>query len=153
MFVLLAVRRYHFANFELVLLREGEVPLVVAGDGHDRAGPVRRQDVVGDPDRDALAGEDVAREGPGVHAGLLAYRRRALDLRHVPRGLDVTLDLGAPGRRGDLRDERMFRRQDHEDRAIDRVRPRGEEAELLTRVAFDRECELGPLLAAVPVRL
>ena len=34
--------------------RELEVALVVAGDGHDRAGAVAHQDVVGDPDRDPL---------------------------------------------------------------------------------------------------
>ena len=40
-------------------LRELEVALVVRGHGHDRAGAVAHQHVVGDPDR------DLARRSPG----------------------------------------------------------------------------------------
>src|SRR5438132_12921341 len=85
--VLLAIRGDHFPDLEAVLLGEGEVALVVAGDGHDRARSVRREDVVRHPDRYALSGEDVPRERSRVDAGLLALGGGALDLTRVARGL------------------------------------------------------------------
>src|SRR6185295_19521295 len=85
--VLHAVRRDDLADLQLVLLRELEVALVVSGNGHDRAGPIGRQDVVGDEDRDALTREHVSRERTDVDAGLLALRSGALDLGHVARAL------------------------------------------------------------------
>ena len=51
---------------------EGEVALVVGGHGHDRAGAVPGQDVVGDEDRDPLAVDRVDRLRADGHAGLLA---------------------------------------------------------------------------------
>ena len=51
-------------------LGELEVALVVAGDGHDRAGAVAHQHVVGDPDRDRLAVHRVDGVGAGEDAGL-----------------------------------------------------------------------------------
>jgi len=71
---------------------KAEVTLVVRRDGHDRAGSVRREHVVGDPDRDALPREDVRRERARVHARL----RRSTLVRSiselVPRPRDVRLD-------------------------------------------------------------
>jgi len=125
----------------------------VAGDGHDRAGSVGREDIVRHPDRDALSGEDVPRERSRVDTGLLALRGGALDLGHVARGLDISLHLGTFGRRGDLGDERVLRRKDHERRAVDRVGTGREEADLLTGVAFDRERQLRAFRATDPVGL
>ena len=151
--VLGAVGADHLANLQSVLLREGEIALVVTGHRHDRARAVGGEHVVGDPDRNPLPGEYVPRERAGVDTGLLTLRRGTLDIRHVASVLDVSLDLGAAFRRRDLRDERMLRRQHHECGAVDRVRPRREEADLLAGVPFDRERDLGPLGPADPVRL
>ena len=49
---------------------EGEVALVVAGHGHDRAGAVVHQHVVGHPDRDLLAVDRVDDVAAGEDAGL-----------------------------------------------------------------------------------
>ena len=57
--------------------REGEVALVVRGHGHDRAGAVVHQDVVGDPDRDARVVHGVDRVEAGEDAGLLLVAPRA----------------------------------------------------------------------------
>src|SRR5690606_22671766 len=65
-------------------LGEGPVPLVLAGDGHDGAGAVAHQDVVGDEHGDPLAGGRVDGEAAQEDAGLLA-------------GLDLALDVGAAG--------------------------------------------------------
>ena len=54
----------------------GEVPvaLVLAGHGHDRAGAVTHQHVVGDEDRQLRAVDRVGRERAGEYAGLVAGR-------------------------------------------------------------------------------
>ena len=82
-------------NLEAVLFREVEVALILAGRRHDRAGAVAHQDVVGDPDRDVLAAEQVVRVGAGEDAGLFLDRREPLDFALAPRLGDVFLDRGA----------------------------------------------------------
>ena len=52
-------------------LRELAVALVVGGDGHDRAGAVVHQDVVGDPDGNARVIDRVRREEAGEDTGLV----------------------------------------------------------------------------------
>ena len=147
------IRRDDLTDLQAVAFRELEVALVVGGHRHDRARPVGRQHVIGDPDGDALAGECVLGEGAGAHALLDPLRGRALDLLHQPRPGDVLVDLTALGGRGDLRHQRVLRRQDHERRAVDRVRPGGEEEDLLSRMAVDVEGDLRALRAPDPVGL
>src|SRR5207249_9821412 len=81
--VLGAVGADHLANLQSVLLREGEIALVVTGHRHDRARAVGGEHIVGDPDRNPLPGEYVPRERAGVDTGLLTLRRGTLDIRHV----------------------------------------------------------------------
>ena len=61
--------------------REREVALVVRGHGHDRAGAVVHQHVVGDPDRDALVVHRVDGVEAGEDAGLLLAGGALLALR------------------------------------------------------------------------
>ena len=61
------------------LAGELEVALVAARHGHDRAGAVAHQHVVGDPHRDRLAVERVGGVRAGEHAGLLAGLVLAVD--------------------------------------------------------------------------
>ncbi len=82
---------------------EREVALVVGGHGHDRAGAVAGQHVVGDEDRDPLAVDRVDRVGADRDAGLLAIGRQPIDLGPPPGLLDVGVDLGALVRRGQRR--------------------------------------------------
>ena len=156
--VVLAARGGHDApDRQPELARELEVALVVRGHGHDGAGPVGGQHVVRDPDGDPLAVDRVDRLRADRHPGLLALGRQALDLG-LPAGLvDVGVDVGLAVGRGQLLDQRMLGRQDHEGRPEQRVRPCREDADLVTArlvvVGRDREDDLGALRAADPVRL
>ena len=64
-------RPHDLPDRQPVALREVEVALVVRGDGHDRAGAVPHQDVVGDPDRDPLVVHRVDGLAAGEDAVLL----------------------------------------------------------------------------------
>jgi hypothetical protein len=66
----LADRRDHAANRQIEGSREGVVTLVVSRHGHDRAGAVLHQDVVGDVHRDLLAVDRIRDGAPERHARL-----------------------------------------------------------------------------------
>ncbi len=128
-------------------LGELAVALVVGGDGHDRSGPVIHQDVVGDPDRQALAVDRVDRVQAGEDAGLLGRRGPLLDgARAGVAG--VLLRLLARVRR----DERVLGREDEEGGAEERVGARGEDRDVVSGL-LDAEEDLGALGAADPVAL
>ncbi len=124
------------------LLRERVVALVVGRDRHDRARPVARQDVVGDPDRDPLTVDRIDRVGADRDPGLLPLGRQPLDLRLVLGPGDIGLDLGPSLRGGQGRDERMLRRKHQEGRPEERVGARREHPDLLA--ALGAEGDLGP---------
>ena len=121
---------------------------------HDRARPVVHQDVVGDPDRDALAVHRVHDVVAGEDAVLLL--RLALLDRPRARAFRVGAHLVVQPL-----DERMLGRQDEEGRAEQRVRPRREDRDVHVQllvaeehlralgaadpVALDRLCLLGPV--------
>ena len=110
---------------------ELEVALVAARHGHDRPGAVAHQHVVGDPDRDVLAGDRVGGVAAREHAGLLAVLVLALDVL-AAGGLALVREHGRrPLRRRQVGDERVLRRQHHE---------RGPEQ----RVGTGREHLIGP---------
>src|SRR5207302_1940647 len=62
------------ANWQVELLGELKIALVMRWDGHDRTGSVANEDIIGDPDRDLLAVYRVAGIGPGEDARL-AFRQ------------------------------------------------------------------------------
>ena len=137
---------------QVELLGELEVALVVRRHGHDRAGAVVHQDVVGDPDRDPGVVDGVDRVEPGEDAGLLlagcallALLRRCVP-RVGPQGLAVRRGLGEP------LDQRVLGREDEERRAEERVRAGREDGHVLVEL-LDPEGDLGALGAADPVPL
>ncbi len=139
---------------EAVLLREFEVSLVVRGDGHDGAGAVGHEHVVRDPDGDTAAVEGIDRVGAGEHARLFALGREALDFRLAARLHAVGIEGVAAVGRGDALDQRVFRGEDHEGGAIDRVRACGEDAKRFIDAGHvDAELERRALGAADPVGL
>ncbi len=71
------------------------VALILARGGHDRAGAIAHQDVVGDPDRHVFADEGISRISAGEDAGLFLGGREPFDLGLASRLSDVGLDLGA----------------------------------------------------------
>ncbi len=138
-------------------LREREVTLVVGRHGHDGPRPVARQDVVRDPDRDALAVDRVDRVGAQVDAGLLALGREPLDLGGRLRPGDVGVDLRPAIGRAELRNECVLGSEHHERRPEQRVGPGREDAQLvaagLVIVGRGREDDLAALAPSDPVRL
>ena len=149
-------RRDHDLDGQPELLRELEVSLVVRGHGHHRARAVGREGVIGDPDRDAVAGEVIDAPGAGEDARLLAIDRLPLDLGGERRGAYVGLDVLAPVLRGDLPHERVLRGEHHERHAVQRVGAGGEDADLVRAVRRGRlegKRGLGALGAADPVAL
>ena len=102
-------------------LRELEVAVVVGGHGHDGAGAVADEDVVGDPDRDGLAGDGVDRVAAGEDAGLGLGQVGAVQVA-LARGLLAVLRDGVLLlRRGDAVDQRVLRGQHHVRRAEEGV--------------------------------
>ncbi len=133
--------------------REVEVALVVPGDGHDRAGAVLHQHVVGDVHRDPLAVDRVDHAAPQRHAGLRALGVGALLLGLRQHLVDVVahrlLVLGAGGQPQHVR---VLGRHDEERRAEQRVRAGGEDRVVGAHLRA-RERDLGALGAADPVAL
>ncbi len=144
---------------------EREVTGVVGGDGHDRAGAIAHQDVVGDEDGDALAVDRVGGVGADEDAGLVLGLGLTLDVG-LGRGLravggdglgggGVTAGphlVGAlgPGGRGELLHQRVLRRQHHVGGAEQGVGAGGEDGDAL---AVQGEVDAGTLGAADPVAL
>ena len=118
-----------------ILAGEREVALVVRRHGHDRAGAIGHQHVVGDPDGDRAPVDRVDGIGAGEDAGLfLVGRLRGRSVRSG--GLRPRCShrrLRACGGRGQLRDQRMLGRQDHEGHAPERVGPGREDVDLIAR--------------------
>ena len=87
----------HLADRKAEALGELEVALVVRRDGHDRAGAVLGQHVVGDEHRQLLAVDRVG-DGPAQrHAGLLPVLFAALLGAGRQRALDVLADVRRVG--------------------------------------------------------
>ena len=122
-------------------------------DGHQGAGPVLHDDVVGHEHRDALAVHRVGDLAPQRHAGLLVLLGGALLGAGPGRLVDVVayrvLMLGA--RRQPL-DLRMLGGEHEEGGAEERVGASGEDGEVDVEV-LAAEDDLGALRAADPVPL
>ena len=151
--VLAAWRSDDLADRQAELLSECEVALVVRRYGHDRAGAVCHEHVIGDPDRDLLAVDRVDREAAGGDAGLLTLGRQTVDLGFLARLLDVVAHARAIIVRRHLLDQRMLRRQHHERRAEQGVRSRREDADCFAFVAGHRKIDFCALAAPDPVGL
>src|ERR1700687_4601 len=82
----------HPADGQVELTREIEVALVVRGNGHDRAGAVRDQHVIGNPDRHLLAVEGLDRIRTGGSAKPPDLARHTIDLALLARRLDYLGD-------------------------------------------------------------
>ena len=80
------------ADVQPELVGEVQVPLIVSGDGHDRAGAVPGEHVVGQEDGDLLPGDRVDDVGAGEHAGLAVSIASALPVAQPPGHLLVSGD-------------------------------------------------------------
>src|SRR5450756_642370 len=71
---------------------------------HDGTCTIAHENIVGNPDRDLLTGEQVDRVGSREDTRLLPVRRHAVDLRLGLAGSDICIDLGMLLARNDLLD-------------------------------------------------
>ena len=133
---------------------EGEVALVVGGDGHDRAGAVRDEHVVGDPDGDAGAVKGIDGVSAREDARLLTFGGEAFDLGHAGGSGDVRLDGLALLIGGDALDEVVLGSKHHEGGAVHGVGAGREDGErFIDALNIDGEAQGGALGAADPVAL
>ncbi len=143
---------HDLADRQAVALGELTVALVVRGHGHDRAGAVVHQHVVGDPDRDRLVRRRVGGVEAGEDACLLLGTRALVNPLGQSR-LHVLPQLVRVGRAlGQRVHERMLGREHEEGRAEHGVRPRREDRHVDIQLV-DPEEQLGALGAADPVAL
>ncbi len=105
------------------LARKRMVAFVMRGHGHDRAGAVGGQHIVGNPNRHLLICNGVHGVRTGKHARLLLVGTRALQVGAAAAGLNVLLDGFVLVLAGDMRHQRMLRRQHNVRHAIECVRP------------------------------
>jgi len=112
------------------LLREIVVAVIVRGHGHDRAGAVAHDDVVGDPDRNAGAVGGIERVGAGEYAGFFLGEVGALEVAFGRGFFLVVGDLFALLGCGESVGERVFGRDNHVGDAVDSVGARGENLEV-----------------------
>ena len=124
----------------------------MGGDGHDRAGAVAHEDIVGDPDGDALAVDGIDGVRAGEDAGFFFVEFGAVEVALRGDGDAVFFDGLFLLCRGDLGNERMLGREDHVSRAEKRVRPGGENLDLGVGF-FLAEFHRGSLAATDPVSL
>ena len=113
-------RRDDRLDRQAVPLRERVVALVVGGHGHDRAGAVVDQHVVGDPDRDPCAVRRVRREPAGEDARLLLRGGALLGRAWLRRSWTysrISSSFGEPG-------DQLARRAGAPARATKKVAPK-----------------------------
>ena len=125
----------------------------MGGDGHDRARAVVGEDVVGDPDGDALTVEGVDGEAAGGAALLLDRAEIAGGLSGlllVDHRLDVRFEHCVSG--GEGGGEGVLGGEGDEGCAVNGVDTGGEDFDLFVR-AFDGEVDEGAFGAADPVAL
>ena len=151
---------HHLDDGQVEAAGELPVALVAARHGHDRAGAVTAQHVVGHPDRNGLPIGRIARVAARRHAGLGLVQIGTCQVGLAQRLAGVRLDRGALRVGGDAGHERMLGRQHAIGRAEQRIGPRGEHVEkgiVAGQQAgvgpAQREADPGALAATDPVAL
>ncbi len=135
---------------------EVEVALVVCRDGHDGAGAVVGQDVVGGPDGQLLAVERVDGVAAGEDAGLLPLGGLAFDFGERLDLFAVRVQGGGVFFGDQFDGERRVRGDDEERRAVQGVRAGGEHRDVLgglAAVGLDHEVDVRAFGASDPVLL
>ncbi len=98
----------------------------MCGDGHDRAGAVAHEHIVGDPDGNALAVDRIDGERAGEDPGFLFVEFGAVEVALRGDSGAVIFDSFLLLAGGDRRNQRMLGRENHVGRAEKRVGPGGE---------------------------
>jgi hypothetical protein len=140
----------HRDDRQLELHRELVVAFVVRRDGHDGAGTVAHQHVVGDPDGHARAVDGIDGVGAAEDAGLFLGQIGALEVALGRGGLAVGVDRRPVFRGGEGLDQRVLRGEDHVGAAEERVRAGGEDLQRSGAGRFEGEQNLRAVAAADP---
>ena len=106
------------------MLREFQVALVVSRHGHDGAGSVADQHIVGNPDRDLFSGYGIDGIPAGKDAALFAASGDAILFAGLGDALPVRIDLFPMFVGGQSIHQGMLRSQHHIGGAEQRIRPR-----------------------------
>ncbi len=125
---------------ETVGAGEVEVALVATRHGHDRAGPVPHEHVVGDPDRNLCATHRVGRIRAGEGSRFLARVVRAIGIGELGGRLAILRDRVSAVGGGERTDEWMLGRKHHERGPEQRVGPCGEHLDVSGRRAEANPC-------------
>ncbi|ERJ04663.1 hypothetical protein HLRTI_003384 [Halorhabdus tiamatea SARL4B] len=139
-------RFHHRLDREVVFAREGVIALVVCGHAHDGPSSDVVEDVLGDVDREFLAGQRMDRVDAGVDA---TGCRPSLFVRSAARAVEICRD--GVDVVGQLPGEVVARRDREEGRAVDRVQSSREGVDVA--VVRDLEGDACALLLADPVAL
>ena len=110
----------HLLDWQVKLLGELKVAFIVTRNGHNRAGAVAHEDVVGHPNRNRLTGGGVDGVTAGEDAGF-GFVLLAFNLGFLEGSFAILVNLGAGARRGELGDQRMLGRQHQEGSTEDGV--------------------------------
>ena len=116
---------HHLNNRQVEMTGKSEVAAVVGRHGHDGAGAIAHQHVVGNPDGQLGTRDGVDAIGTRESATHLAHLGHTLAFAAVLSAGDVFLHLGALLRRGDFRNQLMLGSQHHERSAKQGIRTRG----------------------------
>ncbi len=120
--------------------------------GHDRAGAVVGQHIVGGPDTDALSVHRVDRVPAQEDPGLRPIGRLTLDIGQLAYLSLVCVQFFPPLGNNQLSGQRRVGGNHEEGGTVQRVGPRREYGDRLIP-AFDDELDLGTFAAADPVAL
>ena len=124
----------------------------MGGNGHDGAGAVAGEHIVGNPDGYPLSIDGVDSGDPQGNAGLLLRQVGSLEIAFGGTGF-LVIRNGLPlSRGGDLLDKVMFRSKHQVSGSEESVRTRGEHRDAFLKT-FERELHLGSLTPANPVAL
>ena len=144
---------HHLHDGQVEGLGEGVVALVVSGDGHDGAGSVAGQDVVGDPDGDVLAVDGILGVGADEDPGLLLAFGLPGTLALAGSGVDIGVHGGPGIVAGDPRDEWMLGCQHHVGGAEEGVGTGGEDLDQFAVATHHRELDPRALGSPDPLLL
>ena len=148
----LRVRLNDALDRNMELDREIEVAGIVRGNRHDRAGTVRDQHIVGNPDGNPVAVDGIDGVSAGKDAGLFIVEPGSVEVAFGCNHLAVVLDRLSAFRRRDGVNDRVFGSEHHISRAEQRIGTRREDRHLLL-CSVDPESDLRAFGLADPVAL
>ena len=92
--------RNHFTNRQMIVPRKRPVTFVVRRHGHDRAGPITHQHIIGNPNRQTFMVHRIDGIAAGEDPGLFLVELLPLQIAFLGRRFTIGGDLGTTEGRG-----------------------------------------------------